>query len=106
MSTTIELPIPNAETREEIRKLAHQLAMDSIVLQTLERYLIQVLTEVHESRVKPLLEELAHLREALKPLADLAVPEGQHEGTAGFYSIRFREIDAAQAALKLSEPTL
>jgi hypothetical protein len=65
MSKTIELPIPSAETREEIRKLAHQLAMDSIVMQTLERYLIQVLTEVHESRIKPLRKALLDADEHL-----------------------------------------
>ena len=44
-------------------------------------------------------QERDALREALKPLAALNLPKGRHIGTAGFYSIRFEEIQVAKAAL-------
>ncbi len=58
MSTTIDLPIPHdfAKRDDEIRSQAALLIKDSIVTQALERFLIQVLTEVHESSIRPLRE--------------------------------------------------
>lgn len=74
MSDSINLPIPRdyAKRDDEIRALAEQMARDSVVTQALQRYLIQVLTEVHESTVRPLLSTNAELLAALKAIA----PEG------------------------------
>lgn len=63
MTSTIELPIPRdyAKRGEEIRALAEELVKGSIVTQAMERLLIQVLTEVHESKIRPLLADIERL---------------------------------------------
>jgi hypothetical protein len=94
MTSTIDLPIPRdyPKRNDEIRALAEEMTNGSIVTQALERFLIQVLTEVHESQIRP-------LRTALKPLADLELPVSA-EGNAGFYSIRFEDIKLARSVVK------
>jgi hypothetical protein len=99
MSQTINLSLPHDYPKRdaEIRKMAEHLAKDSIVTQALERYVTQILTEVHESRIRPLRETNALLLAALKRTLSYL------ESTEKEFGVSFESADAARDAIAKAE---
>ena len=51
-----------------VKQLIHEICDDSIVMKCLERFIFQIVEEIHESQIAPVEKENARLKARIKQL--------------------------------------